>query len=174
MCAAECSFTSMKRIKTLLRITMKDERFHPWRFINTKMLMLITSSLNLCNKRGGASPCVCKHFSTSSNKNVIKDLLTSQSVVDKPVNCCSAPVYSEFAVKGFNGVRSIVTHSYVLHWMIWMCWCCKSLTNEICFSKSDEWSKKRALTVKMFVVAVVFSGILFIRLHDFSWVTLNK
>ena len=83
----------MKRIKTLLCITMKDERFHPWRFINTKMLMLITSSLNLCNKRGGASPSVCKHFSTSSKKNVLKDLLTSQSVVNKPVNFYSAPVY---------------------------------------------------------------------------------
>jgi len=26
------------------------------------MLMLITSSLNLRNKRRGASPCVCKHY----------------------------------------------------------------------------------------------------------------
>ena len=42
-------------------------------FINTKMLMLITSqSLNLRNKRGGASPCACKHSSKSSKKNVLK------------------------------------------------------------------------------------------------------
>ena len=35
------------------------------------MSMLITS-LNLSNKRGGASPCACKHFSTSPKKNVLK------------------------------------------------------------------------------------------------------
>ena len=62
------------------------------------MLMLITLSLNLHNKREGASACVCEHSSTSSNKNVLKDFLTSQSVVNKPVNCCSAPVSSPIIV----------------------------------------------------------------------------
>ena len=120
-CAAECSFSSMKRLKTSLRKTMTDERlsslailqymlwfgfilglnfisfcfklviihyrtrkqreikFEPSIklnhniFINTKMLMLITSqSLNLRNKRGGASPWACKHSSKSSKKNVLK------------------------------------------------------------------------------------------------------
>ena len=121
--AAECSFSSMKRLKTSLRKTMTDERlswsslailqymlwfsfilglnfisfcfklviihyrtrkqreikFEPSIklnhniFINTKMLMLITSqSLNLRNKRGGASPWACKHSSKSSKKNVLK------------------------------------------------------------------------------------------------------
>ena len=37
--------------------------------------------------REGASPCTCKHSSSSSKKNVLKAFLISRSIVNKPLNC---------------------------------------------------------------------------------------
>ena len=48
------------------------------------------TSLNLRNKRGGASPCACKHPSTSSTKNVLKALFDITLYCKK---ACKLPQY---------------------------------------------------------------------------------
>ena len=66
------------------------------------MLMLITSSLSLHNKREGALPCACKHSSTSSKKNILTDRSLfmqrggMKKICWKDQNFCKAPLQTTY------------------------------------------------------------------------------
>ena len=67
-CAAERSFTARsrwteKRLHYVIQWQMSD--FHPCRFY---IYIMLLTSLNLRNKRGGSSPCVCKHSNTAQRR----------------------------------------------------------------------------------------------------------
>ena len=55
-------------IKSPFLNTTTDVHFHLWPFYictNTKMLMLMASSIKLHKESGGASPCVCEQYQLS-------------------------------------------------------------------------------------------------------------